>query len=172
MRAHDMDWRAATYAPLAFLYPEHDYGRVLRRDPEFHLVHRRTGIALLPLGAKLMASLPDTMFYFDRAGGVVVIAALLHEALAQDDRGDTAVPYAHVGDRFGLSRTHVRKLLIAAEEAGLVKLHAKGGRRVEILPRLWASHRYGTGCGMYIGDIGYLMTIRQISAAAAATAAE
>jgi hypothetical protein len=168
MRAHDMDWRAANYAPLAFLYPEHDYGPVMRRDPEFHLAHRRTGIALLPLGAKLMASLPDTMLHFDHVGGVVVIAELLHAALEQDDPARAAVPYAHLGDRFGISRTHVRKLLVAAEEAGMVKLHAKGGRRVEIFPRLWESHRYGTACGMYIHDLGYLATIRQMSAAAAA----
>jgi hypothetical protein len=170
MRAHDMDWRAANYAPLAFLYPEHDYGPVMRRDPEFHLVHRRVGIALLPLGVKLMASLPDTMLYFNRAGGILVIAALLHEALGQDDPAHAAVPYAHLGDRFGLSRTHVRKLLVAAEEAGLVKLHARGGRRVEILPRLWDSHRYGTACGMYINDLGYVMAIRQMSSAATAAA--
>ena len=57
---------------------------------------------------------------------------------------------------------------LLSEEAGLVKLHAKGGRRVEILPRLWESHRYGTACGMYINDLTYLMAIREVRAAAAA----
>src|SRR4029077_5615428 len=45
--------------------------------------------------------------------------------------------YADVGGRFVVSRTHARELLLAAERAGLVRLHAAGGRRVEILPRLW-----------------------------------
>ena len=165
MRAHDMAWRVANYAPLALLYPEYDYRAAMGPDPDFHRVHRRAGIGLLPLAAKVMASLPDTMLYFDRAGGVVIVAALLHAALEQGDTAYAAVPYAEIGDRFGLSRTHVRKVLAAAEEAGHVKLHARGGRRVELLPRLWNSHRYGTACGMYVNDLGYLLALRQMSAA-------
>jgi DNA-binding transcriptional regulator LsrR (DeoR family) len=53
------------------------------------------------------------------------------------------MPYGDVGDRFGVSRTHVRTLLAAAEQAGLVKLHALGGRRVEILARRWSTHGRG-----------------------------
>jgi len=49
------------------------------------------------------------------------------------DHPYAAVPYADVGDRFGVSRTHVRQLLTAAE-CWLVKLHARGGRRVENPP--------------------------------------
>ena len=41
LRAHDRDWLAAHCAPLAVLYPQHDYDLVMRRDPEFHALHRR-----------------------------------------------------------------------------------------------------------------------------------
>lgn len=70
---------------------------------------------------------------------------------AQDPDGlHAAIPY-DAGERFGVSRTHVRQLLVAAEQAGLVKLHARGGRRVEILPRLWlwATHDRGMSAGMF-----------------------
>jgi hypothetical protein len=36
-----------------------------------------------------------------------------------------------------------------------VGLHARGGRRVEIVPRLWASHDRGMAGGMYGHDIVY-----------------
>jgi DNA-binding transcriptional ArsR family regulator len=71
-----------------------------------------------------------------------------------------AVPYADVGNRFGVSRTHVRKLLVAAEEAGLVRLRERGGHRVEILPRLWSSHDRGIAGGMYLHDMIYLVASR------------
>ena len=64
--------------------------------------------------------------------------------------------YADVGERFGVSRTHVRKLLVAAEGAGLVKPHARRGHRVEILPRLCSSHDRGIAGGMYLHDILYM----------------
>ena len=63
-----------------------------------------------------------------------------------------AIPYGDVGDRFGVSRTHVRTLLAAAEQAGLVKLHALGGRRVEILARLWSTHGRGIAGGARVDD--------------------
>jgi DNA-binding IclR family transcriptional regulator len=77
-----------------------------------------------------------------------------------------AVAYADVADRFGVSRTHVRQLLVAAEEAGLVKLHARGGRRVELLPRLWSSYDRSIAGGMYLHDMIYVAAARQHVAAA------
>jgi anti-sigma factor RsiW len=60
--------------------------------------------------------------------------------LTSDDRDDAGVPYADASDRFGVSRTHVRSLMETAQAAGLVKLIGRGGRRVEIVPRFWASY--------------------------------
>lgn len=164
LRAHDREWLAAHYAPLAFLYPQHDYGFVLRRDPEFQAAYRRACVPFMPLGAQLLASMPDMMLFFDRAAGYMVIAALLQSASAGPDHLHAAVSYADVGDRFGVSRTHVRKLLVAAEAAGLVKLRARGGHWVEILPRLWSSHDRSIAGGMYLHDMLYLKASGQRSA--------
>jgi DNA-binding FadR family transcriptional regulator len=65
------------------------------------------------------------------------------------------VPYADIGDRFGVSRTHVRQLLVAAQDVGLVNLKARGGHRVEILPRLWASYDRSIAGGMFLHDLVY-----------------
>ena len=63
MLAHDRDWLAAHYAPLTVLCPHNDYGLVMRRDPAFQVVHRRTAMEFLPLGAKVMLSVPDMMLF-------------------------------------------------------------------------------------------------------------
>ena len=155
MLAHDRDWLAAHYAPLTVLCPQNDYGLIMGRDPEFQIVHRRTALAFLPLGAKLLMSEPDMMLFFNRAAGHMVLAALLQAAMAEPEHLHAAVPYGDVGDRFGVSRTHVRQLLVAAEEAGLVKRQGRGGHHVEILPRLWASYDRAIAGGMFLHDLVY-----------------
>jgi hypothetical protein len=160
LRAHDRDWLAAHIAPLTVLCPDHDYRPVMRKDPHFHGLYRRVSVPFLPLGAKLLLSLPDTMLFFNHAAGAVLEAALLHAAMAAPGYPHAAVPYSDIGERFGVSRTHVRQLLVAAEHARLVKLHTRGGRRVEILPRHWSSYDRGIAAGMYIHDLVYLATER------------
>jgi hypothetical protein len=159
MLAHHRDWLAAHYAPLAVLCPHNDYGPIMRRDPAFQLMYRRTSLAFFPLGRKVLVSEPDMMLFFDRVAGRAVLAALLQAASADPDHVHAAVPYAEVGDRFGVSRTHVRQLLMAAERQGLVKLQGRGGHRVEIQPRLWASYDRAIAGGMFLRDLVYGVAI-------------
>jgi hypothetical protein len=171
LRAHDRDWLVAHYAPLAALYPEHGYEFVMGRDRDFQARHRRFAVSLLPLAAELYRSEPDMLLFLNRAGGYMVIASLLQAAMAADHR-HAVLPYAYIGDRFGISRTHVRKLLVDAEAAGLVGLHGRGGHNVEVLPRLWASHDRGVACGMYLNDLVYLAATRGTGATVGLPAAD
>jgi DNA-binding GntR family transcriptional regulator len=52
--------------------------------------------------------------------------------------GDPVIdfPYDEIGALFGLSRTHVRRLMKRAEAAGFVRLLQRGGRQVRIMPPL------------------------------------
>jgi hypothetical protein len=130
---------------------------IMRRDPDSSLgMHRRTCFSFMSLGAKLMLSVPVMMLFLNHAAGYRVIAALLREAMTAPEPSYAEVSFADDGERFGVSRTHVRKLLVDAENAGLMKLHARGGHRVEILPRLWTSHDQGIAGGMYLQDLVYV----------------
>jgi hypothetical protein len=171
LRAHDRDWLVAHYAPLTALYPEHGYEPVMRRDPDFQARHRRIAVTLLPLAAEFYLSEPDMLLFLNRAGGHMVIASLLRTAMAADHR-HAVLPYADIGDRFGISRTHVRKLMVDAEAAGLVRLHGRGGRDVEVLPRLWASHDRGLASGMYLNDLVYVAATRRPGDAVTTPAAD
>lgn len=158
LRSHDRDWLAAHIAPLEALYPEHDYQPIMSHDRHFHSLYRRISVRFMPLGASLLLSLSDTMLFFNHAAGAVLQAALLHTAMTGPDYPDAAIPFTHIGERLGVSRTHVRQLLTAAEKAGLVKLHTRGGSRVEILPQQWASYDRGMATGMYLHDMIYVAT--------------
>lgn len=169
-RAHDRAWLAAHFAPLAVCYPGHDYAAALRHDPHFHLRFRRAGVPLMRVGAQLMRAAPDMHLFFAHAGGYMVLAALLQAALAAGDGLHAALPYGHAGERFGLSRTHVRRLLETAQAAGLVRLHERGGRRVEILPPLWAGHDRALACRLYLYDLVHVAALRSDRADEAAPA--
>jgi hypothetical protein len=160
LHAHDRDWLVAHYTPLAVLYPQYDYGLVMRRDPQFQAIHRRTAVAFSEVGRKALMASPDMLLFFDRAAGIPVIMALLQAATDAGDGPHATVPYGDVGERFGVSRTHVRKLLTSAEELGLVKLQARGGHRVEILPRLWSSWDRSIAAGMHFHDMLYVAASR------------
>jgi DNA-binding MarR family transcriptional regulator len=166
MLAHDRDWLVAHYAPLTVLYPHHDYSLIMQRDADFQLAHRRAGLPLLPFAVRVMLSVPETMLFFTRAGGHMVRSALLLAGMADPDNIHVAVPYAELADRFGISRTHVRQTLAAAEEAGLVRVMSRGGRQVELLPRLWSTYDYGLAGGMYLHDVVYRAALREQAIAA------
>jgi hypothetical protein len=123
--------------------------------PSSRVRHRakRACVPFIPLGTKVLLSVPDMLLFLAGPAGYMVLAALLQSAMAMPDDPHTAVPYGDIGYRFGVLRTHVRNLLTAAEEAELVELRARSGHRVEILPRLWASHDRGIAGGTYLHDI-------------------
>ncbi|MCP3374059.1 hypothetical protein [Bradyrhizobium cajani] len=162
-RAHDRAWLAAHYAPLSMLYPEHDYACALRPSASFQTLHRRTSLNFASLGGRLMLSEPHVLLFLNHAAGYPILAALLQAAMC-DGEQQASLRYADIGHRFGVSHTQVRKLLVAAEERGLVKLHAGGGHKVEILPELWTSHDRAIAGGMYYHDVVYVATMRAADA--------
>ena len=163
MLAHDRAWLAAHYAPLTVVSRFADYTPVMREDPAYQVAQRRVAIGFLPFSGKLLASMPDLMLFFNHAGGHIVSASLIQAAMAAHDL-HAAVPYGDVGERFGVSRTHVRKIVAEAQDAGLVRLHGRGGHRVEVLPRFWASYDHGLAVGMFGHDMVHAVTIgRQAS---------
>jgi DNA-binding MarR family transcriptional regulator len=164
--AHDRAWLVAHYAPLAYLFPDHDYGHVMRGDPDFQIVHRRVGMAFLPMGMKVLQSAPELMLFFNRAGGVLVLAALLKAAMEEPAGAPAALSYGEIGDRFGVSRTHVRQMLEGAQSAGLMKVSGRGGRSVEVLPPMWSSYDRALAGGMQIHDMIHVAALREIGAPA------
>jgi hypothetical protein len=162
LRAHHTEWLAAHYVPLATLYPDHDYGMVLSRDRAFHGLHCRLRLPFNPAAARMMRTLPDTMLFFSHAAGPLIQSAVLKAAMDAPDPA-AAVPYIDAADRFGVSRTHVRNLMNTAQAAGLVRITGRGGRSIEILPRLWASYDRGLAVGMYLHDAVNLVAMRDWS---------
>ena len=137
----------------------------MNSDPQFYNMDRQISLSFLPLAASQPLSLTDAILFFNHAAGAVLQAELVRTAMIAPRYPDACVPYADMGKPFGVSRTHVRQLLIAAEAAGLVRLHARGGSRVQVLPQQWASYDHGIAVGMYVHDLVYVATERALQRA-------
>ena len=145
MYATDRDWLAAHYVPLQFLFPDPGYASMIQRDPAIQQAQRMVSVDFISQGAGIMSGNPGIMLFMARDAGMLILMKLL-QMRGQQLRGARdaeALSYADIGERFGVSRTHVRILLKDAEAAGLVGLAGRGGRFVELKePILQAFDRF------------------------------
>jgi hypothetical protein len=87
----------------------------------------------------------------------MIRSALQQAAMADPDAAHVAVPLTEIAERFGISRTHVRQVLVASEEAGLLRILGRGGHQVELLPRFWSTFDDRIASGMYPHDVVYVI---------------
>jgi hypothetical protein len=160
MLAHDRAWLAAHYAPLTIVSDSNDYQRVMGEDSAYQRQHRRLAIPFLPFAGKLLALSPDLLLFFNHVAGHLVSGSLVKSAMELGGRS-AIVPFGEVSDRFGISRTHVRSVLEAAQSAGLVRIHGRGGNGIEVLPRMLDSYDRGLAAGMLVHDMIHALVVRR-----------
>ena len=68
-----------------------------------------------------------------------------------------------LGDRFGVSRTHVRNLLLEAEQMGLVRLSKGRNRSVEMRPQLVQAFDRFIADGMSGHDLCYRLALQAVA---------
>jgi DNA-binding MarR family transcriptional regulator len=136
MIAQDQDFLVSHYLPLDILFPDPGYAPIMTRDPAFQLKQRLVSRDLFALGAQILAGNPIMMLFQSRDAGVMILIKMMQMAARQGGAEPLKVSYSDLGGRFGVSRTHVRKLLIEAEEMDLVRLTKAGGQFVELMPQL------------------------------------
>ncbi len=134
MLAHDLDWLAAHYLPLHVMFPDRGYAQVTQRDPSFQRAQRLAAMGFFGLGAKILANNQAMLLFLSRDAGVMILMKLIQMAGACNGEVEEGLSYVDIGVRFGVSRTHVRKILQDAERAGLVGLSRSGSRLVELMP--------------------------------------
>jgi DNA-binding GntR family transcriptional regulator len=135
--AHDRAYLEALHAPLNVLYPDERHQRVVKLDARLHLAIRRADLNALTATVAIIRRHPAiTMFLTHDAGYLVLLMAA--QAMTQAPHtADDETSYTHIAQELGVSRTHVRKLFVAAERSGFVTLSPKGGRVTDIRSPLW-----------------------------------
>jgi len=160
MIAQDQDFLVSHYLPLDILFPEPGYAPIMNRDPAFQLKQRLVSRDLFALGAQILAGNPIIMLFQGRDAGVMILIKMIEMAAKQKGAAPLKVSYSDLGGRFGVSRTHVRNLLEAAEEMDLVRLTKRRGQFVELMPSLRQAFDRLVADAMSGHDLCYQLALR------------
>lgn len=138
MIAEDYAWHDINMHGLTVLLPEsRDYDEVFAHNPLYRKVHRAISTGLHPTARDILdpANNPLVAFLVRQDGTKIVFGYLL-AALSDGDPTRVSLSYEAISARIATSRTHVRNLVRALEEAGFMKGNGRGGRDIELLPPL------------------------------------
>jgi DNA-binding MarR family transcriptional regulator len=160
MIAQDQDFLVSHHLPLQILFPDPGYAPIMTRDPAFQLKQRLVSRDLFALGAQILAGNPIMMLFQGRDAGVMILIKMIQLAKIEGGAEPLKVSYSDLGGSFGVSRTHVRNLLEAAEKMDLVRLTKRGGSFVELLPPVLAAFDRLVADAMSGFDLCYQLALR------------
>ena len=113
-----------------------------RAYPRFGWDMRARGAQTLLCGWKLLDPFPEVDHFVTRDGGWMLLLSCVAEAL-RSSNGDQiepiAIDLATFGARFGVSRSHLRRLLESAYDLGLLDAPPRNGQHIVLSQRLVAS---------------------------------
>jgi DNA-binding MarR family transcriptional regulator len=161
--AQDQDFLVSHHLPLQILFPDPGYALIMTRDPAFQLKHRLVCVNLFARSAQLMAGSPVVMLFMSRDAGVMILVKMIEMARRAHGAEPLKISYTDLGVRFGVSPTHVRNLLMAAEEMDLVRLTKAGKRLVELKPQLLQAFDRFIADAMSAFDLRYQLTLRELA---------
>lgn len=110
-------------------------GRTGPPDPDLHRSIRRATLRHLPaLGRLIRRHLPLAPFFAHDCGYMILLLLLR----GGRDGGET-VPtcFQRLATQTGVSRTHVRRIIEAVRDAGLVTSTVRGGHDIRLTPLMW-----------------------------------
>ena len=116
-------------------------------------------------GADILASNAGMFLFHTRDAGVTILIKLVEMTAAAGNRA-VELSYSDIGDRFGVSRTHVRKLLQDAERADLLQLSGQGERLVVLKPSMLGAFDRFVAEGMSGHDLLFGITLSKMAGAA------
>jgi DNA-binding MarR family transcriptional regulator len=161
--AQDQDFLVSHHLPLQILFPDPGYQLIMNRDRAFQLKHRLVCVNLFARSAQLMAGSPVMMLFMGRDAGVMILVKMIEMAGQARSAELLKISYSGLGNRFGVSPTHVRNLLVAAEKMDLVRVTKAAGRFVELKPRLLQVFDHFIAGAMSAFDLRYQLTLRELA---------
>lgn len=161
--AWDREVLASYYGVLRQLYPETGYGPAIARDPAFQRAQRAVAVTTFPVIGRFLAANADLLPFLSMNNGVRVLLMLCEANTADPMAPVRESDLAGLKPRFGFSRSHVRNVLTAAAEQGLVARAHPGG--FSLTPRgLTALDRFIADT-LSSHDMTYRMAVQAMEAA-------
>lgn len=135
-------WNQNLFRIIDSILPEGQLAADHLENAHLGRVMRRRGAEALIGGWKLLAPFPEVRHFVYKDGGWMLLLTCVSQSLALG-QGSRIVPVsldlAAFGARFGVSRSHLRRLLETAYQEGLLDAPPKNGSNIELSERLVAS---------------------------------
>lgn len=169
--AWDREWMAAHYAPLAHLYPDPGYDAPLRRDAGFQAAHARAAVAAFDTIIAMTWSNLEIVFFLSSTSALIILLSFFAMGGADPATRIRESDLARLAPRFGVSRSHLRNILAAAQERGFLIRSGPRNAFVHLTPRWMAAFDRFIADSLVQGDLTYVLA-RQALAAEGAAAPE
>lgn len=135
-------WNRHIFSIIDAIVPDDQLADAHATHPRFGWEMRRRGAETLLDGWKLLDPFPEVSHFVTKDGGWMLLLTCVAQALS-NSAGRSIEPVSlnlsTFGARFGVSRSHLRRLLESAHAAGLLEAPPKNGAHIQLSPRLVAS---------------------------------
>lgn len=166
--AHNHAVIVAYVTPLRILFDDPRYRRLLSGDAAFLQAQRMSAISTFGWWAQIITQNREMMHFLPRPSGIIILFKFIASEMQRSDGSGQPETFAEIGHRFGVSRSHVRNLVIEAEEAGLMERVAGDERHVRITPRCAAAFDRFVADTLSSSDLAVCMADHHLREAAAA----
>ena len=136
-------WNSRIFQIIDAVFPEGQLAASHLGHPRFGWEMRKRGAESVLAGWKLLDPFPEVFHFVSRDGGWMLLLHCAFESLRLG-HGTHIVPVSvdltKFGSRFGVSRSHLRRLLEAAYDAGYLSEPPRNGTRIVLAPKTMASY--------------------------------
>jgi DNA-binding MarR family transcriptional regulator len=137
----DMEILAIQAVPLTFFGANPALEPPLARDRAYHGIHRMVAVDSFAEAIGMVSCHGEMLrIFMNRDSGFMVLLAIEASLAESGDGRGAKVVYQDIADRFGVSRAHVRNIVMDAEAANLLKVTTPGRGELEILPKFRELH--------------------------------
>lgn len=138
----------------AMLWPGEDLNEHVERDPEYLEALYIAMLGRYLAGADPLRPFADVRHFTSKDAGSYLLGSMIYGCLEHSDKLDPAteftLSYADAAAACGVSRTHVRNVIEAAEGLGLVTKMGEGGRSVRLTQKMIGSYERYFACLMIL----------------------
>ena len=134
-------WNHRVLQSIDAIMPDGHLAAAHDAHPRFGWDMREVSTQNLLSGWKPLKPFPEVLYFVSRQGGWMLLCRCVSEMLRQSHTGITpvSVDLTAFGKSFGVSRTHLRRMLEGAHEKGLLDAPPRNGSHILMSPKLFAS---------------------------------
>ena len=134
-------WNRRIFEIIDTVYPLQSLVQHHTAHPRFGWEMRRRGAEHMLKGWKLLDPFPEVAFFVSSDGGWMLLLHCVVESFKSDRKklAPVSLDLVEFGRKFGVSRSHLRRLLESAHSEGLFNAPPRNGANIQLAPHLVAS---------------------------------